>query len=460
MGRSAPAAFAAGFAVAFASWLLLFLAQVGMPTRGSAWIHQLVTTKERLVATTPGPHLVIVGGSGTLYSVRARQLSRELGIPVINGGLHAGIGRAYMIHEARRLVRPGDTLVLCLEYELYTRDDHSAVATDYVVSRDPRYFFSLPPLVQLRDALAMPVSRMLNPYLWKAFRKYPPYPLYIAAEGDVLQNNSVMKTPPMLGNIHRNFAMIDMPSARAGADLHALAHWARETGVRLIAAYPQTVFFPNFLEDTRYGDDFEAIARLYAREDVPVLDSWMDTLMDRSLFFDSVYHTNDLGSAIRTHELAQRLEPYVHGRQWGPPPGPVQRGDNPLEVIDANFHRFEPLEGFGAVQGIDPPSREPFIASMPPRSEAVIRTLVASRGHLVARVKGRQPGQALDVRIDGAPVGKWELDTNEYRRFEADVVLRAGANAVTLAHSAGSASPIDIAEWRVEVPAADAFPPP
>jgi hypothetical protein len=74
-------------------------------------------------------------------------------------------------------------------------------------------------------------------------------------------------------------------------------------------------------------------------------------------------------------------------------------------------------------------------------------------------VKGTQPGQALDVSIDGVPVATWALQTSGYRRFEADVALGAGANTVTLTHSPGSASPIEIAEWRVDVPAADAFPP-
>ena len=448
--RSPPSFFVAGLLAAVALWLGLLVGEIGMPTRGSLWMHQLFTAKHDAVARVDGPKLVVTGGSGVLYSVRARDLSRELGIPVVNGGLHAGLGRQYILHEVRKLVRPGDTLVLALEYELYVSDEHDATLLDYLVSYDPGYLFRMDGRERLHDVLALPFARLANPYLGKVFGGFTPWPFYLTAEGDVLGNNSVMKLDYMRQNLAVGFPDIGAPTPAARDDLRAFAEWARANGVRVLTIHPVSVFRDAYLEDPRYAQAFEKLAALHQSLGIPYLDGWMDSLMHSGLFFDTVYHTTELGSAIRTRHLARLLRPYVQGRCWGAMP-PSQRADGSYEKLDQRFHRFEPVRGFGPMHGPEPPGPL-FIESLSPRSEALVRTLAPSSGHLVARLRGTRPGQRVEVRVDGSAVATWALDPAEDRRFEAEVALHAGANRLELLHGAGAAAPIRITEWRVDVP--------
>ncbi|HZZ95352.1 MAG TPA: hypothetical protein VFE23_22525 [Usitatibacter sp.] len=447
--------FVAGFFAAVAVWLGLLLGEIGMPTRGSFWMHQLFSAKEQAARHAGGPKLVVVGGSGTLYSVRARDLSRELGIPVVNGGLHAGLGRSYILHEAKRFAQPGDTVLLALEYELYVDDRDDPTLLDYLVSYDPGYFLRMDTGRQLRDILAFPLARIANPYLGKLLGGFTAWPFYLDADGDVLGNNSVLKVDYMRQNVAVQWPNIGVPTDAARADLRSFSEWARANRVRVLAVHPATIFRDSYVGDPGYGRTFDLLNRFHEEIGIPYIDQWMDSMMDQGLFFDTVYHTSEVGAELRTHELARELEPYVDGRCWGVPPVSVPR-ESPYETIDRNFQRFEPIRGFSAVHGMDAPAPRPFIESLAAQSEALIRTSRPSHGHLVARLRASRPGQRVEVRIGGSPIATWSLDPSTYRRFETDVELRAGANSLTLIQLPTAVGRVEIEQWRIDLPAEDA----
>ena len=88
------------------------------------WVHHLFLRKEAALQLAPsGPRVLIVGGSGCLFSLDAAVLERELEQPVINLCSHAGVGLEYMLARARRHARPGDTVLLALEYRVLNLPD-------------------------------------------------------------------------------------------------------------------------------------------------------------------------------------------------------------------------------------------------------------------------------------------------------------------------------------------------
>lgn len=66
------------------------------------------------------PRLVLVAGSSAAFGFDGRELGNQLGINVVNTGLHTGIGLRFMIDNLRGRVRPGDVIVIIPEYELFT----------------------------------------------------------------------------------------------------------------------------------------------------------------------------------------------------------------------------------------------------------------------------------------------------------------------------------------------------
>src|SRR5690349_24986573 len=45
-----------------------------------------------LLENTPSPRIILIGGSNVSFGIDARLMQQTLGIPVINDGLHAGLG--------------------------------------------------------------------------------------------------------------------------------------------------------------------------------------------------------------------------------------------------------------------------------------------------------------------------------------------------------------------------------
>ena len=101
--------------------------------------------KEEILGRAKGSRILLAGGSGTLYSIRAEQLERNFGGPVINLGLHAGLGLDYLLTRLQRRVRPGDVVVLFLEYGLYVESQPEWTLADFVIPYDLQYLAHVSP---------------------------------------------------------------------------------------------------------------------------------------------------------------------------------------------------------------------------------------------------------------------------------------------------------------------------
>ena len=452
-----PNAFLAGFIVAAALWLALFASAFGVPTSTSHWIHDVVARKEAIAQRMEGPRVIVAGGSGALFGVRASVLSRELGLPVVNAGVHAGLGLEYLLHEVERIARRGDTVVLALEYDLYMRRDDDDTLIDYVISRDPEYFRRLSMLREVRWFLRMPVERLANPFLMRVFGAPTAYPDHLNAYGDVVGNNSVFKTDALRSSVGREPLRIRPPAPGAVELLQDFSAWARERGIHVLATHPNTIRFPEYFTRPTIGRDLASIDSLHAASGIPFVDRWPDTMMDVRWFFDSPYHLDNVGATLRSRELAGRLREHVAGIARGPAYEPPL-GKHGLDIVDARFWRLEPLSGFGTMENVWTGRNEPFIPAVAPRSKAVIRTAQASPARLVARLRAASP-QQVQVLIGAKTVAHWMIGASgAFQRFETEVQLADGDNVLTLVKT--SDAPVDIAEWRVDLPADAASGPP
>ena len=81
--------------------------------------------------------IVLIGGSGAAFSISGEALGKELGRPVYNGGIQAGIGfRNLMDLYAPHLDPENDLIVLLPELELLAEDErYSAIWCDVVYLR-------------------------------------------------------------------------------------------------------------------------------------------------------------------------------------------------------------------------------------------------------------------------------------------------------------------------------------
>ena len=72
--------------------------------------------KKQLIRDTPSPKMVVIGGSNVAFGIDSKTLSDSLAIPVVNAGLHAGLGLRYILDANTPYLHKGDILVIMPEY--------------------------------------------------------------------------------------------------------------------------------------------------------------------------------------------------------------------------------------------------------------------------------------------------------------------------------------------------------
>jgi hypothetical protein len=72
--------------------------------------------KIRMLEQTPSPRIIFIGGSGTAFGLNSGEVSRAFHLPVINTGLHAGLGLRFMLGHVGPFLRAGDVVVVIPEY--------------------------------------------------------------------------------------------------------------------------------------------------------------------------------------------------------------------------------------------------------------------------------------------------------------------------------------------------------
>ena len=102
------------------------------------------------------------GRVGSLFGISAREIEKQTGYSTLNLATHAALGPAYILNNAKSEARPGDTVLLVLEYELYMANQRSAVWLDYLVARDPRYFHGLSLREEWNVFMLTPQQRLIE----------------------------------------------------------------------------------------------------------------------------------------------------------------------------------------------------------------------------------------------------------------------------------------------------------
>jgi hypothetical protein len=304
----------AGLLLAAIVWLGLVRFQMGAPTESTRWNHAILERKRSLAAAAPAPRLLVIGGSNVLFGVRAAQLQRELGVHAVNFGTHAALGRRYLLREAERALKPGDTAVLCLEYELYSGDEINDTLVDYLLSRDPGYLLRFEPLKVFRTLYGVPPARVVEGCrnrLRPPGRSSSGYDERTVNEyGDETLNDrpqQEMERIRVAGYTPNPFLAQGCPMDQdAVGDLQAFFAWCNAHQVRLYASFPSTIDFPQYHTPTAESG-MRRFTEWYRAAGVKLLGAPETFLYPATDFFDTNYHLQGRAAAARTQTLIQLL---------------------------------------------------------------------------------------------------------------------------------------------------------
>jgi hypothetical protein len=277
----------------------IFLFAVLMPQYAQGYNAALIDKKARVMAIDE-PKIVLVGNSNLVFGVDSAAMEAELGMPVVNMGLHGGAGNAFHEEMAKFNVQPGDIYIIC-HTDYADIDEVSDPGLAWITLEN---HFDLWPLVRTKDI----------PTMVEAFPGYVKrcISLWAAGEGNLSTGDEYARDafneygdnvfPRPVSRPTLPFAEQTVPGiSKACTDrLNALNAYMQERGATLLlAAYPIA-----FGEFTPSLDDYDAFQmELEEALDFPIISYFTDYLFQYDYFYDTIYHLTDDGVDMRTNLL-------------------------------------------------------------------------------------------------------------------------------------------------------------
>lgn len=274
-----------------------------------------------------GSALALIGGSSSLYSVRAAQIERTLGIPTFNWGTHAGLGLNYLLFNARRVLKRGDVAILFLEYDHYFVTEPQWTLADYVIPNDFAYLQSL----GAEKALSVTKLLTLEEYWQRMIDSMSPRdPLAGAAilesindNGDLIVNHKSEQKDFHRASLDKEGVLAVTVTRREQLEIIAdFISWCKTHGVQVVTG------FPPFLDNPYYHEEpatsfFATIERFYHELGVPTLGSPHEYFFEKPLFFDTRYHLNAEGAKVMTGKIINHLAGLINSHDKVTFPGPA-----------------------------------------------------------------------------------------------------------------------------------------
>ena len=278
------------------------------------------SSKHAHLAASGYNRIIVAGGSNVAFGVDSSRLERITRRPVINLGLHGGLGLALMVHEVQDQARAGDLVLLIPEYEQFYADtmNGNAEAAE-ILQRDWAalpYFsswrqwrslamngqvlagvaaFGLIDSAKMR-LLGTPASQPdRSVYRKDAFNEH----------GDMVGHLAV---PPQPGRVAAGFARITGEfNPRAISAIARCAEILSGRGVQFAMLYPSIA--------SGFWDVNQDLAEQVAEQSQTqwTLSQPQDWVFPDQWFFDTPYHLHTRGREIRTDRLARVIQALEEG---------------------------------------------------------------------------------------------------------------------------------------------------
>lgn len=260
--------------------------------------------KIELLKKTKSPRIVFVGGSNLAFGLDSTRISLAFSLPVVNMGLHAGLGLKFMLDEVKPYLKFGDIVVIIPEYEQFTGD----------------LFYGDKTLIEVAalthnklPILSMPIMQLANNVL-----KLNEY-IFNYSPG----RSSNLNTDPIYArNSFNSFgdvtAHLFLPNEKYSRDYKAISTIINKTAVQYLHNFIATnmargitalIFYP-CLERTYYYRNeviIMEIEKALNANGIKALSTPQDFLYNDELFFNSNYHLNMQGRQLFTDKLSVML---------------------------------------------------------------------------------------------------------------------------------------------------------
>jgi hypothetical protein len=269
------------------------------------------------------PKIILGGGSNLAFGINSKELEDTFKMPVVNMGLHAGLGLNFILNELKYSIKENDIVFLSIEYFLakdgvYSLEDkasdffplaHNFYHTSYIseigdVLSDNQDKFkddilSLKKTILFRKTSIEELEHLRKidsvekiVYSRKAFNAY----------GDVIGH---LDQPSRKEGDLNGDVVFDYSYWEGIKEINDFYDYAKSKNVRVFFLFPDIAAF-------EYKKNEGAIRKLKLDMEkdlkVEILNSPEDLVYPDSCFFDTVYHLNKFGREERTKKMIRLIQ--------------------------------------------------------------------------------------------------------------------------------------------------------
>jgi hypothetical protein len=303
-------------------WVLLFYTVLGTPVSKSQWIVDAYRIKDKAASAIAGPKVVFVAGSNVMFGINSESLSAFWDKPVVNYGVHAGLGLAYILARSKQVLAPGDIAILPLEYEFFQeQNDYTETLLVHMVSNDADYYYALPLHEKLRVMGKIPLRRLrhgLKSALQRKLQQQPDDVLSdqgadaytvanINAYGDQVnleQENMDDRGRDRIARLKAVTLDHSGISEYAREILNDYLAWARANDVCLLVMPSSHVYFDEYRGPV-YAGFLRNIRHYFDESSVPYIGDPYNYMYEKSYYFDRRYHLTSPGIEKRTGRIME-----------------------------------------------------------------------------------------------------------------------------------------------------------
>ena len=253
--------------------------------------------------------IVLIGNSNLAFGIDSEKIEQAFKMPVINMGLHGGLGNAFHEEMAKLNISAGDIYIIC-HTDYFDNDTLEDGVLAWTTIENKRNLWNL---LRKRD---IPVMIDAFPaYLKKCIRLW---------EEDT--DNEIPGNEYYRRNSFNSYG--DIGVKRENSELNSLGIEATEYCPRIndICMYRLNTLnsyinangacmvvagYPIIVKERPSAAFLEALsvfqAQLEAQLECTVISDFTEYCYDESYFFDTVYHLTDAGVALRTEQLIKDL---------------------------------------------------------------------------------------------------------------------------------------------------------
>ena len=255
------------------------------------------------------PKIILVGNSNLAFGIDSERIEQEIGMPVVNLGLHGGMNNEFNEKVAKQNINEGDLVVVC--YTSYSDDGKiTDPALAWITIEDNFNLWSLISVQNYPDMIWHYKEYFKDCYdLWKsesgnmyathsysrdAFNEYGDVVVRTPggyAERSTIFNQTSLSVPGINDTCINRLNRFNKYVLSKGADL-------------AVAAYP--VAYGEFTPSASEYETFQN--ELQNKLDFEVISDFTDYFIPYEYFYDTKYHLTDEGVDIRTEQLIKDIK--------------------------------------------------------------------------------------------------------------------------------------------------------